>query len=587
MVLSQEKIAAIILSTSLFGNLSETNRLEVAKKMEELVFEPKQDIVVVGDQGDSLYLIIEGLVEVLGNDYITGEEFLLAHLGPGDCFGEMSLLTGERRSATVRAFEKTTVLQLDNAAFDELMLSSSQMGLSISKILAERLAKLNQKLEELKGQQTVINRMFSTELDINSEIAVIGRSNVIRAVLQKVEDAANSYGVWAIKGPDGTGKRSIARLIHRSGCRIGQTFLVLDCKNLTYEDQKAKLYGNPKEPGYLKLAQAGTIVFINVHKLDNKILTELLEINKLKVERLIIKYQPLILCIYNDSDQSAEHYYSQDRVINVPPLNARKQDIPIIAKRLLERLDKSNNSRPIKLSNEALTRLLEHNWPKNLSELESVLEQSLVLSKDPVITEDKIIFDLPAAMQDPYLESVKSLAIALDAKDPYTAGHSERVANYSRKLALAMNLPEDVIENLYTMALFHDVGKIGIPESILRKQTHLTEEEYNQIQKHPESSMRILQPLTKYVKDLESVLYHHTHYDGTGYPGGLSGDRIPLGARIISVADTFDAMTTDRPYRKGLSLEMAKEELQRVANKQLDPNVIAAMIQIIDKGKVL
>jgi HD-GYP domain-containing protein (c-di-GMP phosphodiesterase class II)/CRP-like cAMP-binding protein len=586
MSINHDKIAEIILNTSLFGNLPEKNRIEIAKKMKELSFEPKENIVTYGQMGDSLYLIVEGLVEVLGTDYITGDVFVLAHLGPGDCFGEMSLLTGEKRSASVRTFENTKVLQLDRSSFNELMLSSSQMGLSISKILAQRLGKLNQRFEELKGKQAVLNKMFSAELDIHSEIAVIGRSNAIKKVVEKINEIAAATGVWAIKGQTGTGKSYISRLIHRCGDRISDPYIVMDCSIIKKEFQREKLYGNNKEPGFLKMAHSGTIAFLNAHKIDKLLLENLIE--KCQMEHSAnSKNYPLFLCIFEDHDALVNQYFPKENVLEVPPISSRKQDIPVIAKKLLERLDKSSHSRPIRLSNDALTRLLEHNWPENLRELESVLERSLVLSKDPIISEDKIIFDLPSAMQDPYLESVKSLAIALDAKDPYTAGHSERVGKYSKLIGKILNLDDDYLEKLYTLALFHDVGKIGVPESILRKQTHLSEEEYAQIQKHPESSMRILQPLTKYVNEIDAVLHHHTHYDGTGYPAGLSGDNIPIGARIISVADTFDAMTTDRPYRKSLPISMAVEEMNRVAGKQLDPKITAAMIKVIEEGKFI
>lgn len=577
MSIDHGKIAEIILNTTLFGGLSEEIRLKVASKMMEVSFDTKENIVVSGDHGDTLYLIESGLVEVIGKDIITDEEFVLAHLGPGDCFGEMSLLTGELRSATVRTFEPTKVLSLDNESFNKLMLNSAQMGLSISKILAERLAKLNQKMQELKGQQIAINNMFNTEQDTYSEIAVIGRSNSVKHILNMITEISRSDGVWAIVGEKGTGKRSIARLIHRKDSRKNEPFLILDCANLNLEQQKTRLFGSDKDPGCLRLVQSGTLLISKAAFLNDKLLKDLINYLIINTNK-----QPLILCSYQQEPENL--LFDEKRVLAVPSLVSRKQDIPLIAKKILERLDKTNNTKPVRLSSNALKRLLEHNWPGNLAELESVLEQSLVLAKSLTISEGNIIFDLPAAMQDPYLESVKSLAIALDAKDPYTAGHSERVARYSQQIAKLMNLPEDSVENLYTMALFHDVGKIGVPESILRKQAHLTQDEYIQIQKHPESSLRILQPLTKYQEDVKAVFYHHTNYDGTGYPGGLSGNSIPIGARIISVADTFDAMTTDRPYRKSLSIDMAKNELRRVSGKQLDPDVINAMIAIIDNG---
>lgn len=586
-MLETKIISEIILNTSLFGSLSESLRFEIAQKMKCIDFEPKENIVITGELGDSLYLINQGLVEVIGNDYITGDEFVLAHLGPGDCFGEMSLLTGEKRSATVRAFEKTSVLQLDSQSFDELMLNSSSLGLAISKILAIRLAKLNQRIEELKGQQTVINKMLNTELDLTSEISILGRSNAMRSILQKVEESANSCGFWAIRGGPGTGKKSIARVIHRYGIRINQPLLALDCANASADQQYHKLIGTKTEPGFLNLAHSGTIILINASKLDKTLLSDLLKEHQLKLNKKESLHKPLILALYKENEQLIDELLDKERIIDIPPLNSRKQDIPIIAKKLLERLSKSDNTRNFRLSSDALGRLLEYNWPGNLKELESILEQSTLMAKDSIINEEQIIFDISSAMQDPYMESVKSLAIALDAKDPYTAGHSERVAIYSQEIAKLMGLDDSFISNLYRLALFHDVGKIGISESILRKKTHLSEEEYFQIQKHPEGSLRILQPLNKYLSDLESVLHHHTHYDGTGYPGGISAECIPLGARIISVADTFDAMTTDRPYRKSLPMQMAIEELQRVSGKQLDPKVIKIMLRIIEEGRVI
>lgn len=578
-----ELIAEFITNTSLFGNLSEQDRLQIAEKMVQITYDSQSVIVKEGDQGESLYIILDGLVEVLGKDTLSSNEFVLTHLGPGDCFGEMSVLTGERRSATVRAFEETQVYQLDSNSFNDLILNSPHMGLSISKILAKRLAKLNNKYEELRGQQTAINKMVNTDLDISSEIALEGKSSCLKAIRYRVNKLANYEGVIAIRGKEGVGKSAVARLIHRSGIRISEPFLVYDCINMDYEAQNQKLFGEDAQVGLVDLAQKGTILIKKASNLDPDIYKNLLSYNAIYAATQDINF-PLFVCTFQDSDYIADSLLAPERIIELPPLVQRKQDIPFITKKILERIHKTKTSKSPHLTDKAMNKLLEYDWPGNITELISVIEQAVVLSQDLAIDEEQIIFDLPSAMQDPYLESVKSLALALDAKDPYTAGHSERVAMYSRKIAKMMNLPEEFIDRLYTMALFHDVGKIGVPETILKKQSHLTHDEYVQIQKHPESSLRILKPLKKYENDIGAVLHHHTNYDGTGYPGGISGDSIPIGARIISVADTYDAMTTDRPYRKSLGLERARKELDRVSGKQLDPEVTAVMLKIIDDG---
>ncbi len=177
-------------------------------------------------------------------------------------------------------------------------------------------------------------------------------------------------------------------------------------------------------------------------------------------------------------------------------------------------------------------------------------------------------------MKRSFMSSILSLASALEAKDPYTRGHSNRVAVYSTIIARSLGIAEERVELIRQMALMHDIGKIGIPDSIINKEGRLTESEYNEIKRHPLVSMQIIQPLMFYHPDISLVKSHHERYDGQGYPDGLSGDDIPLEARILAVADSFDAMTSDRPYRSAMSREAALAELERNKGRQFCPRVV-------------
>lgn len=186
-------------------------------------------------------------------------------------------------------------------------------------------------------------------------------------------------------------------------------------------------------------------------------------------------------------------------------------------------------------------------------------------------------------IQKIYLSTIEVLATAIDAKDPYTQGHSRRVTQYSVAIAEQMNLPVAEIENIRYAGLLHDVGKIGIKDSIIRKPGRLTDEEYGIIKMHPSIGARILRPVDFLADKIPGVLYHHEYYDGRGYPEGLEGDDIPLAGRIICVADAFDAMTTNRPYRKGLSVNTVIAELKKFSGKQFDPKCVEAFLQAFDE----
>ena len=183
--------------------------------------------------------------------------------------------------------------------------------------------------------------------------------------------------------------------------------------------------------------------------------------------------------------------------------------------------------------------------------------------------------------QNHLMEVVTSLASAIDAKDEYTKGHSTSVSRYSEALARAINLPEKEVQRIKLGALLHDIGKIGIPESILKKTSKLSDEEWQIMKQHPViGEEKVLLPNTSLHDLIPMVKYHHEHWDGTGYPERLKGEEIPLQARIVSVADAYHALISDRPYRKGLSVEKACEILRMGAGIQWDKNLVRKFIEI-------
>ena len=190
-------------------------------------------------------------------------------------------------------------------------------------------------------------------------------------------------------------------------------------------------------------------------------------------------------------------------------------------------------------------------------------------------TNEKII------SQNHLMEMVTSLAGAIDAKDPYTKGHSTSVSRYSEALARSLNLPEEEVQRIRLGALLHDVGKIGIPENVLKKPDKLLDDEWEIMKQHPViGAEKVLMPNEALHEFIPIVKYHHEHYDGTGYPEKLKGEEIPYAARIVSVADAYHALISDRPYRKGMSVEKACEILKMGSGIQWDPDLVRHFITI-------
>ena len=184
-------------------------------------------------------------------------------------------------------------------------------------------------------------------------------------------------------------------------------------------------------------------------------------------------------------------------------------------------------------------------------------------------------------LEKAYLESIEVLRYTVEAKDPYTRGHSDRVAAYSVLIGEKLGLDEDALKTLRIGGLFHDIGKIGIPDSILLKEARLTDDEYSQIKNHPSIGAHILQNASIFQDIIPIVKHHHERYDGNGYPGRLKGDEIPYFARIAAVADTFDAMTSKRTYRDALPLETVIAEIERCSGTQFDPSIAATFLDIL------
>lgn len=185
------------------------------------------------------------------------------------------------------------------------------------------------------------------------------------------------------------------------------------------------------------------------------------------------------------------------------------------------------------------------------------------------------------AVDNSYIESIEALVRALEARDMYTRGHSDRVNRFSVAIAKQLGLSFEEINLIHHGSLLHDIGKIGVHDRILLKPKPLNDEEFKIMKEHPEHGVQILAHSKTMKEILPIILHHHEQQDGTGYPLGLKGDEIPLGARIVQVADTWDAMRSDRPYRKRLDVKVCRERLEEASGKQLDPNCVNAFLKCI------
>lgn len=217
--------------------------------------------------------------------------------------------------------------------------------------------------------------------------------------------------------------------------------------------------------------------------------------------------------------------------------------------------------------------------PRNFSQNEIDLLSTFASQASIAIENARLYAD----MKGQYMSMVMALAAAIEAKDSYTHGHSTKVMEYAVKIGEEIGLDNEQIETVRYAGLLHDIGKIGVKDVILTKQGKLTDEEIAELHKHPEYGANIMERVA-ILKDIAPLtLYHHEKYDGTGYPLGLKGNNIPLGARILAVADTYDAMIADRPYRKAFPFDYVKKEMFKAAGTQLDPDLVKAFFNILKR----
>jgi len=195
-------------------------------------------------------------------------------------------------------------------------------------------------------------------------------------------------------------------------------------------------------------------------------------------------------------------------------------------------------------------------------------------------------FKLYMDMREAHLSTVRALTTAIDASDPFTRGHSERVTAYSVAIARKLGLAERRVVAIEYAGLLHDMGKIAVQHDVLLKPGKLSEEEWALMRLHPETGAKIVSDLSFLKGAREVVLYHHERYDGQGYPDGLQGSEIPIEARIVKVADAFDAMLSDRPYRKGLTVDEAVAELEVGRGTEFDPKIVDVFLELIRQGEV-
>ncbi len=224
---------------------------------------------------------------------------------------------------------------------------------------------------------------------------------------------------------------------------------------------------------------------------------------------------------------------------------------------------------------EGLT-LLEIYAKQAASAINNAYMHSLLNVKNNELTETY------AELKKRYMDTIETLRLAVDAKDYYTRGHSDRVSYYATKIGEAMGLGSNEIDLLRIGGIFHDIGKIGTNDDILLKNARLDDAEYNEIKKHPLKGANILSAMSMFKEVVPLVEYHHERIDGKGYPHGLSGDEIPLLARIISVADAFDAMTSDRVYRTKMDLSQAIEQLEKGKNTQFDEKIVDVFVKLLE-----
>jgi putative nucleotidyltransferase with HDIG domain len=267
-----------------------------------------------------------------------------------------------------------------------------------------------------------------------------------------------------------------------------------------------------------------------------------------RVNALNPKMMVIIMTAYPEIDLAVETMRTGAYDFIIKPV-----DLDLVVLSVKKALEKKRLGEEIEAYHKNLERLVE-------ARTAELLKALLVVKKD-------------------HLDSVKVLAEAIDAKDPYTRGHSDRVRRMSLRIALPMGFAEDRLENLEYGALLHDIGKIGIKDEVLQKPGVLSPKEYQYIQEHPLIGVKIVEGMDFFKDKIPMIRNHHEHFDGSGYPDGLIGEAIPLEARIIGVPDAFDAMTSLRPHCEAMPLKEALKEMEKGRGKQFDPHILEIFLR--------
>jgi PAS domain S-box-containing protein len=248
----------------------------------------------------------------------------------------------------------------------------------------------------------------------------------------------------------------------------------------------------------------------------------------------------------------------------------------------LDKNTKSEVTVPLKVGNKIIGVINVESYKRDTFDEDDVRLLTLIANQAAIAIDNSNLY---SSLEDSYLDTIRALVSAMEAKDHYTRGHSERVRQYALAIAEELDLDDKMKKELNYAGFLHDIGKIGISDYLLGKIEPLTINEYNIIKRHPEIGHFILKEVKHLSNTCEIIKSEHERYDGKGYPNGIKAKKIHIGARIIAVADAYDAMTTDRPYRKAISSNKAIQQLKHNAGKQFDPKVVKAFLKVIKKKR--
>jgi HD-GYP domain-containing protein (c-di-GMP phosphodiesterase class II) len=314
-------------------------------------------------------------------------------------------------------------------------------------------------------------------------------------------------------------------------------------------------------------------------------LTEAYEDNGVKLLGTVAPAPPSVGVIVQKPEQRA--FASVDEMIKATTLWVAVALLLAIGAAILFA---SGIARPIRLLAQRTREIAEGNYQQRVS-LKTHNEIGELAQNFNVMSEsiEHAVEQLKKAAHENHLlfvNSVRMLAAAIDAKDPYTRGHSERVARYSIGIGKNLSLPDKEMRNLRISALLHDVGKIGIDDRILRKPGALSDDEFEVMKGHPSKGAAIMSGVAQLIDIVPGMKYHHEKWSGGGYPDGLEGEQIPMQARIVAIADTFDAMTTNRPYQKAMEVGYVVEKIKSFAGTRFDPRVVEAFVAAVKRGDI-